>query len=212
MNLLTQSLAHTSITAAQLWHQLEIAETTEEIDRLLQSIWHNQEKQEIAIDAHAELANQIDAEITAIKARMEFLVELHQSAINKLEGWRERLDQTVVYFNQIGAITAEIVGKQHRITVKENPPTCEVSIDPSQLPNQYRRIETKTIISANKKAITDAWKQGIPVEGTKVYRRRKVIYSLLPSNLPQYQASTTVNVEPLENQPQPTKKRRKKAD
>ncbi|OKH31971.1 hypothetical protein NIES2119_27490 [[Phormidium ambiguum] IAM M-71] len=212
MNLATQSLAHTSITAAQLWHQLEIAETNEEIDRLFQSIWHNQEKQKIAIDAHAELANQIDAEIIAIKARMEFLVQLHQSAIDKLEGWRERLDQTVIYFNQIGAITAEIVGKQHRITLKENPPTCEISIDPSQLPDQYRRVETKTIISADKKAITDAWKQGIPVEGTKVYRRRKVIYSLLPSNLPQYQASTIVDVEPLGNQPQPTKKRRKKAD
>lgn len=212
MNLATQSLAHTSITAAQLWHQLEIAETNEEIDRLFQSIWHNQEKQEIAIDAHAELANQIDAEITAIKARMEFLVELHQSAIDKLEGWRERLDQTVIYFNQIGAITAEIVGKQHRITVKENPPTCEVSIDPSQLPDQYRRVETKTVISADKKAITDAWKQGIPVEGTKVYRRRKVIYSLLPSYLPQYQASTNANIQPLENQLQPTKKRHKKAD
>lgn len=203
MNLAIQSLARTSIAAAELWHQLELAQTTEEIDILVQSIWHNQENQQLSIDAHAELANQIDAELTAIKARMQFLIELHQAAINKLEGWRERLDQTVLYFNEKGLLTEEMVGKQHRIAVKENPPTCEVLIDPTQLPEQYRRVETKTLICADKKAITEAWKQGIPVDGTRVFRKRKVIYSLVPSNLPEYQASRTVEPQLLA---EPTRK------
>ncbi|MBE9228510.1 siphovirus Gp157 family protein [Phormidium sp. LEGE 05292] len=200
MNLATQSLAQTSMIAAQLWQQLELTQTPEEIDQLLQSIWHNQENQELCIDAQAELADQIDAELAAIKARMQFLIDLHQAAINKLEGWRQRLDHTIIYFNQKGLLTSEMIGKQRRITVTENPPTCEVLVDPSQLPESYCRVETKTIISPDKKAIANAWKQGIPVDGTRIYRKRKVIYSFLPSSLPQYQA----------NQVEPSKSKRQK--
>ncbi|MCC3407958.1 MAG: siphovirus Gp157 family protein [Microcoleus sp. PH2017_10_PVI_O_A] len=166
----------------QFWHQLESAENLDEIDRLLQSLWQTQETQELAVDAHADLADQIDAEIAGITARMQYLIELHSKAINKLQGWRERLDKTVIYFNNCDVLTSEIIGKHRRIAVKENPPTCEVSIDPSQLPAPYRRVETKTVISADKKAIVNAWKQGIPVDGTRVFRKRKVVYSLLPGN------------------------------
>lgn len=182
MNLATASLAQSSINAAQLWHQLESAESSEEIDQLLQSLWQTQETQELAVDAHADLADQIDAEIAGITARMQYLTELHSKAINKLQGWKERLDQTVLYFNESGILNSETIGKHRRITVKENPPTCEVFIDPSQLPEPYRRVETKTVISADKKAIANAWKQGMPVDGTKVFRKRKVVYSLLPGN------------------------------
>jgi glycerol-3-phosphate O-acyltransferase len=84
MNLATATLAQSSITAAQLWHQLESAESSEEIDQLLQSLWQTQETQELAVDADADLADQIDAEIAGITARMQYLIELHSRAINKL--------------------------------------------------------------------------------------------------------------------------------
>src|SRR4028119_707453 len=207
MNLAAQSLVKTSITAAQLWQQLESSETTEDIDQLLQSIWQNQENQELAVDMHADLADQIDAEIAAIKTRMQYLTELHSKAINKLQRWRERLDKTVLYFNECGVLTSEIVGKHRRITVKENPPTCEVSIDPSQLPEPYRRVETKTVISADKKAIADAWKKGMPVDGTRVFRKPKVVYSLLPgNNLHSLQANQTLESR-SSDKTQPKKRR-----
>jgi hypothetical protein len=207
MNLAAQSLVKTSITAAQLWQQLESSETTEDIDQLLQSIWQNQENQELAVDIHADLADQIDAEIAAIKTRMQYLTELHSKAINKLQRWRERLDQTVLYFNECGVLTSEIIGKHRRIAVKENPPTCEVLIDSSQLPEPYRRVETKTVISADKKAIADAWKKGMPVDGTRVFRKRKVVYSLLPgNNLHSLQANQTLESR-SSDKTQPKKRR-----
>ncbi|MCU0546122.1 MAG: siphovirus Gp157 family protein [Oscillatoriaceae cyanobacterium Prado104] len=211
MNLAIQSLAATSKLAAQLWQQLELAETTEEIDQLLRSIWNNQENQELAIDFHADLADQIDAEIAALRARKQYLTELHDTAINKLTGWRERLDQTVLFFNEGGVLNSENVGKQRRITVKENPPTCEVSIDPKELPAPYRRIETKTVISADKKAIADAWKRGIPVEGTRVFRKQRVVYSLLRgNNLNDYQANNPSLVSGQPEAPAMTLKTKRK--
>lgn len=182
MNLAIATLAQSSISAAQLWHQLESAESSEEIDQLLQSLWQTQETQELAVDAHADLADQIDAEIAGINARMQYLIELHSRALNKLQGWRERLDKTVLYFNECGVLTSEVIGKYRRITVKQNPPTCEVLIDSSQLPEAYRRVETKTVISADKKAIADDWEQGMPVDGTRAFRKRKLVYRLLPGN------------------------------
>jgi hypothetical protein len=191
MNLAAQSLAQTSITAAQLWQQLESSETTDDIDQLLQSIWQNQENQELAVDIHADLADQIDAEIIAIETRMQYLTKLHSKAIDKLQRWRERLDQTVLYFNECGVLTSEIIGKHRHITVKENPPSCEVLVDTSQLPEHYRRVETKTVISADKKAIAEAWKRGVPVEGTRIFRKRRVVYNLLRgNNLNDYQANS----------------------
>jgi len=210
MNLATQSLAQTSLAAAQLWHQLESIETPEEIDQLLQSLWQTQESQELAVDTHADLADQIDAEIAAIKARMQYLIELHSTAINKLQGWRERLDKTVLYFNECGVLTSETIGKHRRIAVKENPPTCEVLVDASQLPEPYRRTETKIVISADKKAIADAWKQGLPVDGTRVFRKRRVVYSLLKgNNLNAYPANLNSQLPAAASTTQPKAKRQK---
>jgi hypothetical protein len=180
MSLATQSLKLTSIEAARLWRDLHQAEDKTEIDQLFQSLWQAQISQEIAADIVANLADQLDAELAAVKARMEHLISIHKTAIAKLNQWRCRLDQTILDLNEQGAISQEIAGKQRRIAIKENPPTCEILVEPSQLPEEYQR--TKIIVNADKKAIIAAWKQGIPVDGTRVYRQRKVVYGLLKSS------------------------------
>ncbi len=133
MSLATQSLKLTSIEAARLWRSLQQAKDTDEIDSLLQSLWQVQNNQELATDIMADLADQIDAEIAALKARIEHLVTLHQNAINKLESWRSRLDQTVINLNEQGVLNNEIAGQLRRITIKDNPPTCSILVEPEQL-------------------------------------------------------------------------------
>ena len=108
-------------------------------------------------------------------------------------------------------LTSETIGKNHRITVKENPPTCEVLVDASQLPEPYRRTETKIVISADKKAIADAWKQGMPVDGTRVFRKRRVVYSLLKgNNLNAYPANLNSQLPAAASTTQPKAKRQKR--
>jgi hypothetical protein len=58
-------------------------------------------------------------------------------------------------------------------------------IDPEQLPNEYQNV--RTTITANKKAIVAKWRKGIPVKGTRIYRKPKVTYSMLPANAGNYQ-------------------------
>jgi len=181
MYLAKDLLARYSIQAVELWNQLETAETPEEEEAILKEIWENQTNQEIAADTQAELADQLDAEICAVKARLKHLVELHNEAIGRLERWRNSLDKTLLQFHSMGVIPTEIVGISRHIRLKENPPSCEVLINPCKLPTEYRT--EKLVVTPNKRKIVADWKQGIPVDGTRIERKLRVEYGIVPSNL-----------------------------
>lgn len=181
MYLAKDSLARYSIQAVELWNQLETAETPEEEEAILKQIWENQTDQEIAADTQAELADQLDAEICAVKARLKHLVELHTKAIERLERWRSSLDKTLLHFHSMGLISTEIVGRSRHIRLKENLPSCEVLINPCDLPTEYRT--EKLIVTPNKRKIVADWKRGIPVDGTRIERKLRVEYGIVPSNL-----------------------------
>lgn len=171
-----QSLAGLSQAAAELWDLLTHSQTSEEEAELLAAIWQTQSAQEEAIDLHAELAFQLDAEIVGIQQRLEHLKVVHQAALDRLERWRQALDQSILEQNIAGGLPDDVVGHSLRITIRDNPPRCELLVDVEELPDEFRK--TKVTYVADKKAIIAAWKQGILVDGTHIERRRRVIYSL----------------------------------
>ena len=164
------------------------AETPEQETEVLEQLWFLQDSQEAAIDAHAELVDQIDAELAAIKARMEHLIKVHVVEIDRLTRWRENLDCTVLQLNESGLITSEAIGQQRRIRIKLNPPSCEI-LDMSQVPTEYIKVKMVEERRVDKAAVKDAWRQGIPVAGTQVERKRKVVYELAPTSLERMKAS-----------------------
>jgi hypothetical protein len=182
-----QSLAGLSQTAAHLWEQLTNCQTPEEEDAIITAIWETEEAQSEAVDIQAELALQLDAEITAIKQRLEHLKAVHQSALLRLERWRQKFDETILEQNATGILPEQMVGNSLRITIKENPPSCDVLVDAEQLPAKYRKV--KTVYSADKKAIIAAWKKGVPVDGTHVERKRRVVYALTATAIQDFKDS-----------------------
>jgi Siphovirus Gp157 len=187
LSLAQQSLAGLSQTAAHLWEQLTNCQTIEEESAIITAIWETQEVQSEAIDIQAELALQLDAEIAAVKQRLEHLKAVHQSALLRLERWRQKLDETILEQNAIGILPEQIIGNSLRITIKENPPSCDVVVDAEKLPPKYRR--EKTVYSADKKAIIAAWKKGIPVDGTRVERKQRVVYALTATAIQDFKDS-----------------------
>ncbi|MBS3030799.1 MAG: siphovirus Gp157 family protein (plasmid) [Dolichospermum sp. DET50] len=187
LSLAQQSLAGLSQTAAHLWEQLTNCQTTEEESAIITAIWETQEVQSEAIDIQAELALQLDAEIAAVKQRLEHLKAVHQSALLRLERWRQKLDETILEQNAIGILPEQMIGNSLRITIKENPPSCDVVVDAEKLPPKYRR--EKTVYSADKKAIIAAWKKGIPVDGTRVERKQRVVYALTATAIQDFKDS-----------------------
>ncbi|TAE59631.1 MAG: hypothetical protein EAZ87_08885 [Nostocales cyanobacterium] len=187
ITLAQQSLAGLSQTAAHLWEQLTNCQTSEEEAEIINAIWETQEEQSEAIDIQAELALQLDAEITSVKQRLEHLKAVHQSALLRLERWRQKLDETILEQNATGILPEQMIGNSLRITIKENPPSCDVLVDAEKLPAKYRR--EKTVYSADKKAIIAAWKKGIPVNGTHVERKRRVVYALTATAIQDFKDS-----------------------
>ncbi len=187
LSLAQQSLAGLSQTAAHLWEQLTNCQTAEEESAIITAIWETQEVQSEAIDIQAELALQLDAEIAAVKQRLEHLKAVHQSALLRLERWRQKLDETILEQNAIGILPEQMIGNSLRITIKENPPSCDVVVDAEKLPPKYRR--EKTVYSADKKAIIAAWKKGIPVDGTRVERKQRVVYALTATAIQDFKDS-----------------------
>ena len=122
-----------------------------------------------------------------MKARLEHLKTVHQAAIERLERWREKLDEQILKLNAEGIVPDQMVGKMLRISIKENPPSCEILVDVEQLPPEY--IREKTTYSADKKAIITAWKKGIPVEGTHIERKHRVIYALTATAIQNFKDS-----------------------
>ena len=176
MSLATQVLKYSSKRAVELWNLLKQTKDESDIEILTTSFLQHKSDQEVAIDAVAEVAEQIEAEIAAIASRKQYLVDLHNRAIERLKSKKETIDKTIIKLHEAGAIATSTEGLSRTIKIKTNPPTAQVLIPTQDLPEEYRY--EKVEIRADKKAITQAWKEGIEVEGTEVFQKQRVVYEL----------------------------------
>ena len=176
MSLATQVLKYSSKRAVELWNLLKQAKDESDLEILTASFLQHKSDQEVAIDAVADVAEQIDAEIEAIVARKQYLVELHNRAIARLKSRKETIDRTIIKLYEAGAIANKSEGLSRTIKIQNNPPSCQVLIPTQDLPEEYRY--EKVEVKPDKKAITQAWKQGIEVEGTEVVQKQRVVYEL----------------------------------
>jgi len=184
ISIMSQSLKGLSLLAAKIWRQLSRAETLEEEVEILTQLWQVQDDREAAIDAQAELADQIDAEIAAVKARMEHLVSIHTKELARLVRWRENLDTTILRLNESGLVSSEAAGQSRRIRIKLNPPACEI-LNLNEVPPDYITVKVVEERKPDKTKIKAAWSKGTPVPGTRVERRRRVVYEIAPTSLEQ---------------------------
>ncbi|MBD2311226.1 siphovirus Gp157 family protein [Desertifilum sp. FACHB-1129] len=185
-----QSLQGVSHLAAQAWRHLSEAETSEQEASELEFLWQMQDLQEEMIDAHAELADQIDAEIAAITARLQHLQALHQNELERLKRWRSHLDELALKLNQQGVLTNIASGNRRSIVIKLNPPSCQV-VDLDSVPARFMKVQTIEKRSVDKAAIKAAWRKGNPVPGTEVIRHQKVVYEIVPNSLQRLKAQAT---------------------
>jgi hypothetical protein len=178
-----QTLKGTSILAAQTLRSLQFASAEEEEQSILQEFWKLQEHRESLVDAHAELADALDADIAAITARLAHIKAIHEAELTRLKRWRSHLDQTILQMNDSGLLPeSEVEGQTRRILIKLNPPSVDDTCTQlSQVPEEY--LTTKTVVALDKKTIIKAWQKGTAIPGVEVRRKRKVVYELAPTTL-----------------------------
>lgn len=185
-----QSLQGVSHLAAQAWRHLTEADTSEQEAEELEFLWQMQDIQEEMIDAHAELADQIDAEIAAIIARLQHLQDVHQNELERLRRWRSHLDELALRLNQQGVLANIASGNRRSIAIKLNPPSCQV-IDLDSVPDKFVIVQVVEKRTVNKTAVKAAWKKGNSVPGTEIVRNQKVVYELVPTSLQRFKTKAT---------------------
>lgn len=154
------TLAQLSIAAAELWEQLdelpEGEEQTESLEKLLQIQDATAEK----IDAIAYVADQLKVDLQTWQTRLEKVIELHSSVINKRKKHLEGLKAYLIRLNELGLLENKVMGTERRIDFQNSPPSVEVLVEPQELPQEYQRIE----ITAKSKEILEAYQRGEDVE------------------------------------------------
>ncbi|GFE69105.1 siphovirus Gp157 family protein [Chroococcus sp. FPU101] len=183
MSNLIYKLLSNSHYGSYLWENLERLED-EEFIKLIQS----QISQEELIDQLVEIKTQLEADIIAIKARISYLNQIHQTELERLERWNKSLDQSLIKGYQAGMISEKAIGQKYAISFRLNPPSCTI-IDEATIAPEYITQKTTITQKIDKKAIIEDWKQGIDLPGVSIEQKIKVIYQILKNtNFNDYQS------------------------
>jgi len=113
-----------------------------------------------------KLTKEINADIEGIENEVHRLLDRKQALLSKVEWFKEYLKS-----NMIQAELTNIKDSIITISIRNNPPSCEIA-DPRELPELYRHA----IIMADKKGILELFKTtGEIVQGAKIITDKKRI-------------------------------------
>ena len=145
--------------------------TTDDVDTLV-------EFEQLAEEHYAEFGqyadrildriNDLQSSLTAIHDEQTRLRDLAQMRQTRADRLREALRR---YMEQCNL--SELFTDLHTVKLKRNPPAVEVQHE-AIVPAEYRRVEMVEKTSIDKKAIAEALKMGIPVDGCALIQRTRL--------------------------------------
>jgi O-acetyl-ADP-ribose deacetylase (regulator of RNase III) len=139
--------------AGQIWQELRNIEDESEIISLLQSL-------DTDIDAFAWLNDQYELAIASATARQKKVTEMLQNQVKELEKGQELLHQQLLKLHQQGLIGKKAQGKERNLSFRAYP-KINIKVKADDLPPEFRT--EKISYTADKKAIKDAYNQGIDI-------------------------------------------------
>ena len=151
----------------------------------LASIMPNTDDPEVLV-AFEELANELGEQLSehvenllSIRANILATTDAIDAEIGRLEALRlerlrraEKLQEVVAgYMDTVDS--TEIVTDLFTVKLKRNPPKVEI-LDEMQVPTEYIRRVEKVEMKPDKKAIADALKNGVPVDGCRLLLTKRI--------------------------------------
>ncbi|WP_219884716.1 siphovirus Gp157 family protein [Merismopedia glauca] len=170
------TLAELSIAAAELWEQLEELPSGEEQAQDLEKLLQIQDATAEKIDAIAYVADQLKIDLQTWQTRLEKVVELHYSVINKRKRQLEGLKAYLLRLNELGLLENKVMGVERRIDFQNSPPSVELLVEPEELPQEYQSIK----VTPKSKEILEAYNRGEDVEAiAKVNQSKHVRFKTI---------------------------------
>jgi len=145
------------LSAITLYNLAETDEQLLEVEEKLTGLQTSFNDKAIAVAKHVI---NTESEVVQIEAEIARLSEQKKRRDKQSEWFRGYLKNAMEATN-----TQEIDGVTLKLKIKKNPPAVNV-LDEAQVPAQYKR--EKVVITLDKEAIKQSWKEGIGVAGTEV--------------------------------------------
>jgi len=148
--------------------KLMTTDDPEEIVEFEEAIAENYDKFEEFCEGLLKRANELESTVVSIDVEIDRLQALKAQRNARAQRFRDTVTR---YMSTVGA--SEIVTDLFTIRLRKNPPAVEVEHE-ALVPAEYRVIKVVEKETIDKKAIADALKNGIPVDGCKLIIRNRL--------------------------------------
>jgi hypothetical protein len=150
------TLAVLSITAAQLWEEIDNCEDELELQELLHEQLNVQQATEAKVDAIAYITDHLKLDLETWEARLEKIVELHSMVIQRRRNQIAQIKGYLLKLHSAGVLSEQVAGVERRIDFQNNPPSVVLLVEPDELPTEFQEVK----VSAKAKDILAAHKRG----------------------------------------------------
>jgi hypothetical protein len=135
------TLAVLSITSAQLWEEIDNCEGELELQQLLHDQLNVQQATEAKVDAIAYVADQLKLDLETWEARLEKIVELHSTVIQRRRNQIAQIKRYLLKLHTSGVLSEQVAGVERRIDFQNNPPSIVLLVEPDKLPTEYQEVK-----------------------------------------------------------------------
>jgi Siphovirus Gp157 len=153
------TLAQLSITAAELWNQLENCPEDADLTAVYSQLLDLQNATSSKVDAIAFVADQLKVDLECWEERLKRLTELYSAIIQRRRNQLSTLKAYLLRLYKLGVLPEQVVGTERRIDFQNNPPSVVLKVEPEQLPPQFQAIK----VTPKNKEILAAYQTGADV-------------------------------------------------
>lgn len=107
------------------------------------------------VDGYGYVHERLSAELEGAKAQLLYVTSRYEKRVRQLEVAKLRLEQRLVGLHKDGQLKVTEKGGSYKLNFR-NYPTVRVNVNPEDLPEEFKTVETK--VKPNKNALKNAIK------------------------------------------------------
>lgn len=155
-NINRATLAQLSISAAELWQQLENCPEDTDLTNVYSQLLDIQNASEAKIDAIAFVADQLKLDLEIWEERVKRITQLYANIIQRRRNQLNSLKAYLLGLYKLGLLPEQLIGTERRIDFQNSPPSVVLTVAPESLPPEFQAVK----VSAKNSEIMAAHKAG----------------------------------------------------
>ena len=174
------SLAQLSVSATELWEEIENCPADVDLEKLLEQQLNVQNATETKVDAIAWVADQIKIDLETWEERLKRVTALYWAIIQRRQNQLKQLKTYLLQLHKGGILPEQLVGVERRINFQDSGGRVVLLLDPSDsnFPEKFKKVE----IAPKKSEILAAQRAGEDISGfAQIVTDKQVRFGYLSS-------------------------------